>query len=113
MTICRTIEGLEKGHTIKKGRDRIEKWINEGRKSSANTIPKRINLDKQLISSGDIMKYYDILKYTDKGGLTFVLRSNINVTLKSDNRIPSTHATCFGHIDLHGQYGGTDKICCG
>jgi hypothetical protein len=110
---------MEKEYRIKKGSDEVQKQINEGRKSIANTIPARIHLDLHLISFSDKMRYSDILKYTDKGGLTVVLGSNHNVTLKTDTRIPSSHATYLPSWSIRPKHTciafveGTDKICCG
>ena len=90
--ICRTNEVMEKEYRIKKGSDGVKERITEGRKSSAYTVPARIPLDLHLISFGDIMRYFDILKYMDIDGLTVVLESNQNVTLKTDTPILSSHA---------------------
>jgi len=38
------------------------------------------------------MRYSDILKYMDIDGLTVVLQSNQNVTLRTDTRILPSHA---------------------
>ena len=108
---------MEKEYRIKKGKDGVQERINEGRKSSANTVPARIQLDLHLISFSDKMRYFDILKYTDKNGLTAVLGSNHNVTLKTDTLIRSSHATCLPSWSIRPRHiacvDGTDKICSG
>ena len=75
-----------------------------------------MHLDLHLTSFSDTVRYSDILKYTDKDGLTVVLGSNHNVTLKTDTRIPSSHATYLPSWSVRAKYlaffDGTDKICC-
>jgi len=63
------------------------------------------------------MRYSDILRYIDKDSLTVVLGSNHNVTIKTDTRIPSSHAAYLPSWSMRPKHiacvDGTDKICCG
>lgn len=63
------------------------------------------------------MRYSDILKFIDKDGLTVVLGSNHNITMKTNNLIQSSHAAYLTSWSIRPKHipcvDGTDKICCG
>lgn len=108
---------VEKEYRIKKGSDEVQKRINEGRESSANTVRARIPFDLHLISFRDIMRYSDILKQTDIDGLSVVLGSIHNATLQTDRHMLSSHAAYLPSWSIQPKHkacvDGTEKTCCG
>jgi len=63
------------------------------------------------------MRYSDILKYTDIDGLSVVLGSIHNVTLKTDRHILSSHAAYLPSLSIQPKHtacvDGTEETCCG